>query len=456
MIPIAQAKSLPDGININPYDIYILLPQEEIDEKSVILNSIWEKHTFLNEIFKIKFISRESLLIGDDEKYYKKIFESSNIFARILMPKGTHIKIETSLIYIGENYINKTEEDLLIFIYQLCESNANEIKQMLIDTEFFLENSCEKNERLHFLALLDNNFKRLKDYLKYVLKGNERYRLRKNRYRPSKSGRDSEGKPSYLNNDINEFLQRIHNEIYNSEDIWILAESLGFSVPAKSKDSETIIELTTENERMRYPAIKITKDNKIAKTSRSYKEGIFIYACTLLHHLKDKPFDKLDFYKFLKEIWPFKDKENEIFLDNSMPDPLRQQYDWYFKVYRVLNYWKPQFTYRDIIIKKNFYNWLIKLGDDVIRNERGDYRKDAIDQGVANIRTSILSSLSEKKLDYLNENVNLTCKKIERRSSYRINAKKENLIFPDHKIWEELAGKSHLKSYWKSKGMVSE
>ena len=456
MIPIAQAKLLPDGININPYDIYILLPKDEIEEKSCIVNSIWSKHTYLNKIFKIKFLYRESLLNGEYDAYYNRIFENHNVFARVLMPKGTHIKIEVSFISVRKDYIKETEEDLLVFIYQLCKSDTDEIRQMLIDTEFFVKKEDEKNERLRFLHLLYDFFDEIKLYLKETLEGKERYRIRKNSYKHSNASRDSEGKPSYLNIDLDEMQNKIQEAINNQYDIWLLAESLGFSVPDKSGKSKAIIELTNENNRMRYPSIIIKNGGKRAQTSRSYKEGIFIYTCTLLNHLKDQPFNKKDFYKFLKDIWSFRDKENEVFLDQLMPNNLREQFDWYFKIFRVLNYWQPEYKFRDKLIKNKFYQWLIKLGDDVIRNERGDFRKDSIDQGVVNIKNSIKNSLSEEKLDYINEDVNLISDKIERRSSYKVKADKYNIIFPDHEIWEELAGKSHLKSYWKPKEIIPE
>ena len=60
------------------------------------------------------------------------------------MPKGTQIKIEVSFISIRKDYIKETEEDLLVFIYQLCKSDTDEIRQMLIDTEFFVKKKMKK------------------------------------------------------------------------------------------------------------------------------------------------------------------------------------------------------------------------------------------------------------------------------------------------------------------------
>ena len=196
------------------------------------------------------------------------------------------------------------------------------------------------------------------------------------------------------------------------------------------------------------------KEPKLLEVIRKVSLFIHVHCSTILKI--NHSFNKKDFYKFLKDIWSFRDKENEVFLDQLMPNNLREQFDWYFKIFRVLNYWQPEYKFRDKLIKNKFYQWLIKLGDDFIRNERGDFRKDSIDQGVVNIKNSIKNSLSEEKLDYINEDVNLISDKIERRSSYKVKADKYNIIFPDHEIWEELAGKSHLKSYWKPKEIIPE
>ena len=442
MIPISFAKKLPEGLNISPFDIYIIVSEDEIEKASSIINKIWDIHPVIKEFFKVKYITLEDLCLEDNDFYFYRVFEKTNIFARVMMPPREYIKLEICNYKIKYNDPKDIETVILTFLIQLCTTDLDEIDQVLLDTEFFGKHEDFKIERIELIVKVKHAFHDLVNYLRQCLLNSRRYFLRhpqffSNRYEIKKNDR-----PEYLNENFKEKLQILREVNGEMDNIRTLSSAVGIDIPEFIKDPSITIEICEDSDGKNYPGLLINRNDKSARTRKGYKEGIFIYACTMLNYIEDKEFSKQDFYKFLNEIEPYKNLKKEEY-DENVPKNILKVYNRYKKIYealflRKLN--KNDISKIKILGGQTFNFWCKEL-----LQKKKIRQKDPFYQGIANIRAEIKDSLKENGLGYIFYKVNLNPEGTRRGKPYKIYVNKENIFFPDNDRWRELVDESNIK-----------
>ena len=184
MIPVSKAHRLPQGININPFDIYILVPEAihniftENQENNIENNlmEIWNGLSFLPAVFKLRFIEKYKFLKGfEDDLPLYRIFKDCNIFASVIGSRSYYVKLETGNVVLDDD-IENVQIELFLFILQLCKADIELIQDFRMQVEY---NSKIENITtvLKYLNEIERNFLQIENYLKEKLKGEYLYRI---------------------------------------------------------------------------------------------------------------------------------------------------------------------------------------------------------------------------------------------------------------------------------------
>lgn len=447
MTPVSVLEKFPfyqPQSNLNPFDIYIILPVDDLEEERIrgIFLNMWEKLTFLPAIFKINFLKENN--ISDDDPKLLKIIGKSNIFARVLGPE------EPFRIELGNfEFNNKNEEEIeletYLFILQLCQSDLSMVRNYISTLLFKQENVSDNNKKIDYLKKIEDIFVRIQDYLKSKLKIEYLSRLRK------------EGENDLVINS-HERLQYINLPIIgelaekgNLGKIENLAKAVGLDVPVNDKtiDPDIIIKIKEEVDESIFPGLEISKKSKSAIAKTGYREGIFLYTCTLLYKIEGREFRKKDFVNFLIELTCFKEKEE--FRYKEMPLSLKEKFNWYKSVYNALfkrsrNSFKHEETYYKG--RMSFEEWCFELLNK-IEKKGNSFRfrsdRDSLKLGISRVRANIRNSLKKKGLNDISSKVDLDATIGVKDKPYKLYIKEENIKFPRNARWKKLVNdESHL------------
>ena len=93
---------------------------------------------FLPAVFNLWFLDKTSLLENfEEEAYLTKLFSESNIFAGVIGPRTSHVRIEIGNIKINLKEKSETEIELFLFFLQLCKSNMEVLQNMRMEFEYY-------------------------------------------------------------------------------------------------------------------------------------------------------------------------------------------------------------------------------------------------------------------------------------------------------------------------------
>lgn len=465
MMPLYKAQSLTGDMLLSPFEIFIYLPEKELSVLEERLKKTWEELDIVSSVFNLKFISAENLIDGDP--YLERVFKKSNIFARILMPRtGDKIGIEIGWINLYSMQEAWLKGDLLRFVYQLCEKGLEQVEQVMIDTQFFVPESWEQNERLDYLAELENRLIEIKKniiwqdgaQLRMFLADKHRYQIKVN--------------PDYLADDFEANKQKLGNRNFDSISIQELAALVGFDVPNFENGTadnpaslfyEPSVSITVKQliPGAAFPGLRIGIGTQYVNVPTRSREGIFAYVCTLIQYINGRSFGKEDINKFLKELKkhstykvlsqedpedPFellektngksnREKTNKVrnfdrgvILFDKMPPLLSRVYFWFKKIYDALFRIGRSLDHaggRRYHGNMNFEQWCIHvLYDDI---------KEPFRQAISNERSDIRTKLTEQGYGAIVNQVGL----LNRDKKFYINVDPNNIHFPKDELWEE-------------------
>lgn len=473
MMPLYKAKTLVGDVLLSPFEIYIYLPSKELEEQEPRLKRIWDELDVVSSIFTLKFISQENLI--DDDPYLERVFEHSNIFARILMPRsGDRIGIEIGWMAAFSNREAVIKGDLLRFVYQLCEKGLEQVSQVMIDTEHFASGSRERDERLFYLSVLERKLIGIKESI--IRQDNAELKMFLVDKRRSGYGRGLT--PDYLAEDFEAKKQKLELEDMDNLSIQELAALVGFDIPyfpndrtggsegSLFYDPSISVEVCKFIPGSRYPGLRIGIENSRINIPSPGKEGIFAYVCTLIKYINGQGFGKKDIKDFFdelkshignKEMWdtnieedPVGSVENEgkrsgsqnvnklrsfdnkhVMLD-EMPFNFAEKYYWFKRIYDALFRKRPiNLKYDDeyaYITRMRFDQWCIH----VVHALNGE-KRDPFRQGISNERTSIRETLTEQGYGAIINQVGLK----DKDHKFYINVNPEKIYFPEDELWDE-------------------
>lgn len=441
MTPISKIEKIPfyqPQAYLNPFDIYIILPLDKIEEKRIheILLNMWDRLTFLPAIFKIKFLKEDN--ISDDDPRLINIIGQSNIFARVLGMEATPFRVELGKIEFNNKNKEEIELEIYLFILQLCQSDLSMIRNYLDIISSVDVNRSDNNKKTEFLKRIENVFIQIQDYLKNKLKIEYLCRLRP----------DGEKKLTIMSHERLQFIYiPLINELSekgNLDKIEELATLVGFDVSINDTtiDPDIIIKIKEDIDESIYPGLEIIKKKKSAIAKTGFREGIFLYTCTLLYKIEEKEFRKKDFVNFLIEIVEFREKE-EINI-KAMPIILKEKYMWYESVYNALfKRSKSSYKYEEIYYRGrlSFEEWCIELIKKL--EKKGNtfkfpYGLDPLRQGISRVRANIRASLKNSDLKDIANKVDLDASLGVKDKYYKLYIKEENIKFPNNERWRKL------------------
>lgn len=462
MMPIYKARSLTGDMLLSPFEIFIYLPEKKLREQEERLRRIWGELDIVSSIFALRFISKENLM-GDDP-YLEKVFGRCNIFARILMPRtGDQIGIEIGWMFASDSQEDFLKGDLLRFVYQLCEKGLEQVKQVKIDSEFFVRDTRERDERLYYLSELE---RRLNEVMANILsQDNVDLRL----FLADKRRYGARLNSDYLADDFEDNKQKLGRKDIKTISLQELAALVGFDVPYITDDkvdnpapffydSSVSISVRPVIPGSTLPGLRIGIGTQFVNVPTSSREGIFAYVCTLIQNIHGRNFGKKDINEFLKKLkkysthedlefedslslfdtdeektkskktYKIRNWENGKILFDKMPRSLSREYLWFKKIYDALFRIRRNSGYDDefeYIGKMKFNQWCLHVLYDEIRYP---FR-----QGVSNIRKNIRTALTTQGYGTIVNQVGL----LDRGGYFYINVNPKNIHFPKDKFWEE-------------------
>ena len=446
MLPISKIALLPEDIRLNPFDVYIIidyLTAKAIEEQ---VKEIWDSLSFLPAVFNIRFVDRENLLENfEEEKKFVKLFSESNIFASVIGPRTTHIRIEIANIEINLNDRSETEIELFLFFLQLCKSNMEVLQNMRMELEYF-DGHPDSGKKIEYLTAIENNFKEIEHYLKEKLKGEYLYRIQPRKRNTPIYG-SSRDRLRFLSIPVIDHIKETEGDL---SDIEIKASSLGIDVPPYEPkiDSEIKILIKEEVGRSKFPGLVIQKGGKEVVVPCGFTEGIFIYTCTLLFKIEDKEYRKKDFMDFLDRVYDYKGQDK--ILIEEMPGNLKKEYLWYEDVFNALFQEREADGKRFASYKGNlsFENWILALIRNLVKSQNGRRftDRDPFRQGIYRVRKNLNNSLKRHNLSSIFSKVNLDSNIRDKGKPYKLYIDKDNIFFPDNEKWGKVvSNKSHFK-----------
>ena len=365
MFPISQIIRLPEDIRLNPFDVYIIVPFLTAQEYEAHIKEIWESLSFLPAVFNLWFLDKTSLLENfEEEAHLTKLFSESNIFAGVIGPRTSHVRIEIGNININLKEKSETEIELFLFFLQLCKSNMEVLQNMRMEFEYYY-NHPDSAKKIEYLNAIENNFKEIENYLKDKLKGEYLYRVQSRMRRIPVYG-GSRDRLQFLSIPLIDHIKEIDGDL---SDIEVKATSIGIDVPPRSQkiDPDVKILIREEIRRSNFPGIVIQKGNKEVVVPCGFTEGLFIYTCTLLYKIDNKEYSKKGFMDFLNKIYDY--KRNNKILIGEMPDNLKKEYQWYEDLFNALFQKKEKDNERVTTYYKgnfSFEEWCLSLLDKLI------------------------------------------------------------------------------------------
>ena len=466
MMPYYKAKTLTGDMLLSPFEIFIYLPDKELKEQQEKLRKIWGELERVSSIFDLQFISKESLI--ENDPYLERVFEHSNIFARILMPRtGDRIGIEIGWIGIYDSQEESLKGDLLRFVSLLCEKGLEQVYQVKIDTECFVIDSQECDERLYYLSELERRLVEIIQGVDSQTNVNPRPYLAYNRIYRRKGNYD------YLTDDFEANKRKLEVENKDSLSFKELAALVGFDIPyiTESKihnqdsifyDPSVSITVVRLIPGTKLPGLRIGIGRQNVNVPTRSREGIFAYVCTLIRYINGKSFGKKDINRFmdnLKKYSNYKVLDNEdleepsglfesakevtkpkkinkirhfdrgIILYDKMPPLLLSEYYWFKKIYDALFRIGRSFDHvaeRRYIGNMNFEQWCIHVLHDGVR--------EPFKQGVSNERSDIRKNLTAQGYGSIINQVGL----LERDEMWYICVDPKKIHFPPNdELWEE-------------------
>lgn len=448
MLPISKIARLREDIRLNPFDVYIIEPFSASKQYETHIKEIWGSLSFLPAIFNLRFIDQDSILENfEGDRYLVNLFSRSNIFAGVIGPRTSYVRIEIANIRINLNDKSETEIELFLFFLQLCKSNLEVLQHIRMDFEF--NHSYPEIERkLQYLSEIENNFIEIENYLKEKLKGKYLYRVQS---RNTPLYHSSKDRLRFLSKPIIDYLKESDGDLSNIE---LKASSIGIDVPAsiRSIDPEIKIIIKEDIEIGRFPSLVIQKGDYEVEVPCGFKEGIFIYTCTLLYKIENKEYRKKDFMDFLNKIYEYK-SHNKI-LKNEMPESLKKEYQWYEDIFHALFLKKEIDRDREAIYyrgNQSFEEWCSSLLDKMVKTSVGYSEtkifpsgNDPVTQGLSRIRTNFRRFI---KNENIYSKIDLDTNIREKGKPYKLYIEKENIFFPDSEKWRKIVKtNSHLRN----------
>ena len=446
MFPISQIARLPEDIRLNPFDVYIIVPFLTAKEYEAQIKEIWESLSFLPAVFNLWFLDQTSLLENfEEEEYLTKLFSESNIFAGVIGPRTSHVRIEIGNIKINLKEKSETEIELFLFFLQLCKSNMEVLQNMRMEFEYY-NNHPDSAKKIEYLNAIENNFKEIENYLKDKLKGEYLYRIQSRMRRIPVFG-GSRDRLQFLSIPLIDHIKEIDGDL---SDIEIKATSLGLDIPPRSQkiDPEIKILIKEEVGRSKFPGLVIQKGGKEVVVPCGFTEGIFIYTCTLLFKIEDKEYRKKDFMDFLNRVYDYKGQDK--ILIEEMSGNLKKEYLWYEDVFNALFQEREADGKRFASYKGNlsFENWILVLIRNLVKSQNGRRFTDSdpFRQGIYRVRKNLNNSLKMHDLSSIFSKVNLDSNIRDKGKPYKLYIDKDNIFFPNNEKWGKVvSNKSHLR-----------
>lgn len=447
MLPISKVARLPEDLRLNPFNVYIIKPVDEGKEFEAHIKEIWDSLSFLPAVFNLRFLDYDTLLENfEDHDYLVRLFKKSNIFAGVLGPRTTHVRIEIGDIEINLKEKSETEIELFLFLLQLCKSNLEVLQNIRIEFEYHkLHPDVER--KLEYLTEIEKNFIEIENYLKDKLKGQYLYRVIP-RLREISIYGTSRDRLRYLSMPIINHIKESDGDL---SDLERKAISIGIDVPEDSPkvDPEVKILIREDIHRSRFPGIVIQKDGQEVVAPCGFSEGLFLYTCVLLYKIEDREFKKKDFEKFIFNLYDF--KEGDHIKVHEMPQPLKEAYQWYEAVYDALfKRVETSFRYEEVSYRggTDFEEWCVELLNKITvtgKTKKFSSDRDSLRQGIYRVRKSLRTALEDSSLSDVYSKVDLDTKIGEKGKSYKLYIEKENIFFPDNERWRKVVeDKSHL------------
>ena len=450
MEPISKIEmiSFNTGTNLNPFDIYIILPDEdekELEAKKIILD-IWDKLTFLPAIFNLILLRENNISDGEEKVLHISQKKNYNIFARVLGISDSPCCLEFGNINTYTDNQDELLVELLLFILQLCQTDLSKISDFKRFTTFRQDVLKNGEEKLIYLEKIEKNFLQIQDYLKTKLKNKFLNRIQDH----NKATFYSQESLRFVSLPLLNNFKTSHKEIIDLNE---LIRKIGIKAPIRNTeiDPEIEIEIKEEVDHSIFPGIIIKKGGNEATVTAGFREGIFLYTCALLYHMENKEFRKKDFEYFLIDLFKF--QEGEFLRVKDMSSSLRQNYNWYEDVYDALfkreeiinhyveTYYKGRLSFEEWIIE--LLNKLEKVGNSM----RFPSNADPLRQGISRVRRKIRDVLKEKSLEEISIKVDLDSTLGVKDKPYKLYVDKDNLIFPNNERWDKIVkDKKHLKN----------
>lgn len=117
------------NLNISPFTIYLLLDPDIILINREVLKKIERRKSVTGNIFNIRQVRKDLVVGGDSRKVLKERLGNANIIAEVLYP-GIHVPeyLFSRIDYDLDN-IDKTANQIRIFIKDLCEKDMESLKK---------------------------------------------------------------------------------------------------------------------------------------------------------------------------------------------------------------------------------------------------------------------------------------------------------------------------------------
>lgn len=441
MIPASIAQALPVGQNLNPFEIYFLLPEKEYKKHKGWINRFNKDTSITAGIFKIRIYPEELVKKAKDGEMILKLLKNSNVIARVLHPDESVVHVEHFDIFLDKNDPESFKEDLRLFILQLCRANLDEIRQELFLNHEYNAYGSEFYGNISSLERLEELFEGLSSFYTGKIEDTFLRRLRplKNRKVRIKERPCQTAEPlfntsfisfqvasAFSNYDVRkekeqevEKLNISRNEdgsfVIDFETLKKLLVEGNFIRPNSPALLETIpINITLkenrqkENKMERYPSLLIEIDHKKIETSLKGKEGAIIYIGTLL---------KRKFNKGLK-----RKEVTGIFKDLDKPGVTRSNFYDYIKPENKSAFEWIREIYSKIYGEKSFDEWFFNL-----INDWDGYTR----RGVSQIRSLIGACLKDENVKDIEEYVTIRKNKESKWVEYYIDRNPESIHIPD-------------------------
>ena len=442
-------------INFNPFNIYFIFSKKEFEKNKGVVNKIWANLTFLPSIYTIQFIKKENFIQTANDLSLIDEIDNFNILNKILGTDPDFDNFELSFIQFENTTFEKIEEEILFYFYKLSVLNLNVLNRF---SHFFLkEDEIDYSLWTKYINEIKDVFKQIQEYLKKKLVNLSQSKIDSINGSFHWSG-------YYIQFIRRDFINRLKDNDDNNLSIQDKANFVGFNISIDKPEinSEIIIEIREKLTSSNYPGLIIKKGDKEAEMKKGLREGMFLYAFSLLNHLMYKKaknrnrvinsdwlYSKEEFERLLEEYTAYMDNK-----DREMPASLASLVDKYKSLYIALYYISEEKngTHIDNNYAGNetFESWCIRLQRRRYLNKRLHEGKipsrDPFYQGISNLRTSLTECLTDKGLLSIKNKVDMSRNFDDiQKGDYHSSIEENNIKLPENSKWNKVKNMIYSK-----------